>query len=323
MTQPTKSAAEVALSVVVPLYNEEESIGPLYEAIAAVLDAMPQRWEIVFVDDGSTDSTFAKIEQLHRQDARVRCVKFRRNYGQTPAMQAGFDHARGAIVVSMDGDLQNDPADIPRLLAKIDEGYGVVCGWRKDRKDNTVTRTIPSKIANWLISRMTGVAIHDTGCSLKAYRAELIKGTRLYAEMHRFIPAMASMSGTRITEIVVTHHARKFGQSKYGLFRVWQVASDLLVIKMLTGFSRTPATWYGLLSIPFLLATLASGAVTGWLYLQAVPGEDFPIVLPGATFLFAVAFLHFAFLGLLTELIVSASRVHDRQVFDLDTIDGS
>jgi len=321
MTQPAKSAVEVALSVVVPLYNEEESIGPLYEAIAAALDAMPQLSEIVFVDDGSTDSTYARIEQLHRRDARVRCVKFRRNYGQTPAMQAGFDHARGIIVVTMDGDLQNDPADIPRLVAKIDEGYGVVCGWRKDRKDNTVTRTIPSKIANWLISRMTGVAIHDTGCSLKAYRAELIKRTPLYSEMHRFIPAIASMSGTRITEIIVTHHARKFGQSNYGMFRVWQVAWDLLVIKMLTGFLRAPAALYRLLSIPFLLATLASGAVTGWLYLQAVPGEDFPIVLPGATFLFAMAFLHFVFLGLLTELIVSASRVHDRQVLDLETIE--
>jgi glycosyltransferase involved in cell wall biosynthesis len=305
----------------VPLYDEEESIGPLYEVIAAALDAMPQRSEIVFVDDGSSDSTYARIEQLHRRDSRVRCVKFRRNYGQTLAMQAGFDHARGAVVVSMDGDLQNDPADIPRLVAKIDEGYGMVCGWRKDRKDNTVSRTIPSKVANWLISTMTGVAIHDTGCSLKAYRAGLIKGTRLYSEMHRFIPAIASMSGTRITEVVVTHHARKFGQSKYGLFRVWQVASDLLVIKMLTGFSRSPAALYALLSIPFLLATLASGALTGWSYLQAVPGEDFPIVLPGATFLFAIGFLHFVFVGLLTELIVWASRVHDRQLLDLETIE--
>jgi glycosyltransferase involved in cell wall biosynthesis len=321
MIGPAKSPAEVALSVVVPLYDEEESIGPLYEAIAAALDAMSQRSEIVFVDDGSTDSTYARVEQLHRRDARVRCVKFRRNYGQTPAMQAGFDHARGRIVVSMDGDLQNDPADIPRLVAKVEEGYGMVCGWRKNRKDNTISRTIPSKIANWLISRMTGVAIHDTGCSLKAYRADLIKGTRLYSEMHRFIPAIASMSGTRITEIVVAHRAREFGQSKYGIFRVWQVAWDLLVIKMLTGFSRAPAAFYGLLSIPFLLGTLAAGAATSWSYMQAVPGEDFPIVLSGVTFLFAIAFLHFLFVGLLTELIVSASRVHDRQVLDLDTIE--
>jgi glycosyltransferase involved in cell wall biosynthesis len=321
MTQSVNPAAEVALSIVVPLYDEEESIGPLYEAIAAVLDAMPQRSEIIFVDDGSSDSTYARIEQLHRRDARVRCLKFRRNYGQTPAMQAGFDHARGFIVVSMDGDLQNDPADIPRLVAKIDEGYGMVCGWRRDRKDNTVSRTIPSKVANWLIAKMTGVAIHDTGCSLKAYRADLIKSTPLYSEMHRFIPAVASMSGTRITEIVVTHHAREFGRSKYGMFRVWQVASDLLVIKMLTGFLRAPSALYGLISIPFLLATLASGAVASWSYMQAVPGEDFSIVLSGATFLFAIAFLHFVCLGLLTELIVSASRVHDRQLLDLETID--
>lgn len=321
MTQPIESTAEVALSVIVPLYDEQESIGPLYEAIAAVLDAMPQRSEIVFVDDGSTDGTYTRIARLHRSDARVRCVRFRRNYGQTAAMQAGFDLARGTVLVSMDGDLQNDPADIPRLVAKLDEGYGVVCGWRKDRHDNTLSRTIPSKVANWLIARMTGVAIHDSGCSLKAYRAQLIKNTRLYAEMHRFIPAIASLSGTRITEIVVTHHPRRFGQSKYGLSRVWRVAWDLLVVKMLTGFSRAPAALYGVLSIPFLLATLASGVFTGWLYLHAEPGEHFSIVLPGATFLFACAFLHFVFVGLLTEMIVSTSRVHDRQLIDVEIIE--
>jgi glycosyltransferase involved in cell wall biosynthesis len=321
MTRATESAGEVGLSVVVPLYDEDESIGPLYEAIAAVLDTMPQRSEIVFVDDGSTDSTYARIEELHRRDARVRCVKFRRNHGQTAAMQAGFDQARGAVVVSMDGDLQNDPADIPRLVAKLDEGYGIVCGWRKDRQDDTIRRTIPSRIANALISRMTGVAIHDSGCSLKAYRAHLIKGTRLYAEMHRFIPAIASLSGTRITEMVVTHHPRRFGRSKYGLFRVWQVASDLLVLRMITGFSRSPAALYALLSIPFLVAALATGGAAVWSYAHAVPGRPFSIVLPGATFLFTFAFLHFVFLGLLTEMIVSASHVHDEQVFDLETID--
>ncbi len=320
MTHERDAVGEIDLSVVVPLYDEEESIGPLYEATAATLDALPLRSEIVFVDDGSADATWSALEALHRRDHRVRCVRFRRNHGQTAAMQAGFDLARGAVVVSMDGDLQNDPADIPKLLAKLDEGYGVVCGWRKDRQDATFRRTMPSRIANWLIARMTGVSIHDTGCSLKAYRGDLIRSARLYAEMHRFIPAITSIGGARIAEIVVSHHARRFGRSKYGLFRVWQVASDLLVVKMLTGFCRAPAALYALLSLPFLLAALVSGAAVGWAYLHAVPGEEFPIVLPGATFLFAFAFLHFVLLGLLAEMIVSASRVHDRQRIDVESL---
>ena len=216
------------LSVVVPLYNEEDSVKPLYDAITGVLDRLPGTAEIVFVDDGSHDRTFAVAEAIAAGDARLRVVKFRRNYGQTPAMAAGIDLARGRIVVTMDGDLQNDPEDIPGFIDKVREGYDIVVGWRYNRQDKLISRKIPSRIANWLIGRVTGVPIKDNGCSLKAFRADIIKHVPLYSEMHRFIPAMASIAAPRIAEVKVRHHARKFGQSKYGLSRVYKVLLDLL-----------------------------------------------------------------------------------------------
>ena len=308
------------VSVVVPMYNEEESVRPLYERLRPVMDTGPWAFEVVFVDDGSSDRTFDEIRSLHEADPRIRCVRFRRNYGQTPAMKAGFDHARGQIVVSMDGDLQNDPADIPRFLEKIDEGYGVVCGWRKDRKDKAITRKLPSKIANRMIRSMTGVSIHDTGCSLKAYRADVIQSAPLYAEMHRFIPAVTAMSGARVAEIVVTHHARKFGQSKYGLGRIWRVLSDLLVIKTLTGFSKRPSLWFGLLSLPFLLMTVAGLAASVMVYAKTLPIEPMPLVYPGATLLFAYAFMSMLTLGLLTELVVATGRFHESEVLVTEVV---
>ena len=250
------------LSVVVPLYNEEESLRPLYRAITNAVAPLGISYEIVFVDDGSRDATVQVADEIARSDARVCLVKFRRNYGQTPAMAAGIAQASGEVIVTMDGDLQNDPADIGALLRKIDEGYDIVVGWRFDRQDKLVSRKIPSRIANALIAKVTGVPIKDNGCSLKAYRASLIKKIPLYSEMHRFIPAMASIAGPKIAEIKVQHHARQFGQSKYGLSRIYKVLLDLMVIKTVASFTARPMVWFGMLSIPMLLAAAIAFAFT-------------------------------------------------------------
>jgi glycosyltransferase involved in cell wall biosynthesis len=250
------------LSIVVPLYNEEESLRPLYAAITHAVAPLGISFEIVFVDDGSRDATVRIADEIARSDPRVCLVKFRRNYGQTPAMAAGIAQASGDVIVTMDGDLQNDPADIGALLRKIDEGYDIVVGWRFDRQDKLVSRKIPSRIANKLIAKVTGVPIKDNGCSLKAYRASLIKKIPLYSEMHRFIPAMASIAGPKIAEIKVQHHARQFGQSKYGLSRIYKVLLDLMVIKTVASFTARPMLWFGMLSVPMLLAATVAFATT-------------------------------------------------------------
>lgn len=228
------------LSVIVPLYNEEDCVTPLYEAIVKAVDTTGLEYEMLFVDDGSKDNTVPVASKLAAKDKRLRVVKFRRNYGQTPAMAAGIDNARGKILVTMDGDLQNDPDDIPELIAKINEGYDIVVGWRHNRKDKLISRKIPSIIANRLIGKITGVPIKDNGCSLKAYKADVIKNIPLYSEMHRFIPAMSSLAGTKIAEVKVKHHARVFGESKYGLSRVYKVLVDLLTIKTILSFFSQP-----------------------------------------------------------------------------------
>ncbi len=220
------------LSIVVPVYNEEDNVRPLYEKIQAVCETIGDAYEILFVDDGSEDETFNVLSELCKQEPRLVIIRFEKNAGQTAAMAAGFEFARGERIVSMDGDLQNDPIDMPRLLEKLDEGYDLVCGWRKDRQDKFLTRRVPSIIANWIISKVTGVAIHDNGCSLKAYRASVIKQVPLYGEMHRFIPAMSTVVGARIAEIVVSHHPRRFGKSKYGLGRIWRVMLDIIAFKL-------------------------------------------------------------------------------------------
>jgi glycosyltransferase involved in cell wall biosynthesis len=248
------------VSVVVPFFNEEESIQPMYAAIVGALAPLNISFEMVFVDDGSKDATAQIATELAQRDSRVRLVRFRRNYGQTPAMAAGIEYARGEVIVTMDGDLQNDPADIKLLLDKMDEGFDIVVGWRHNRQDKLISRKIPSMIANHLIGKVTGIPIKDNGCSLKAYRALLIKEIPLYSEMHRFIPAMASIAGPRIAEIKVRHHARQFGKSKYGLSRVYKVLLDLMVIKTVTSFTARPLLWFALLSIPLLIAgTLTLG----------------------------------------------------------------
>ncbi|HRX72890.1 MAG: glycosyltransferase family 2 protein [Geminicoccaceae bacterium] len=290
------------LSIIVPLYNEEESIGPMYEAIQAAVQDLPGSVEIVFVDDGSRDRTFALAGALPRHSGNVhlRLVKFRRNFGQTAAMAAGIEHARGRILITMDGDLQNDPADIPLFLAKIDEGYDLVVGWRHDRQDHW-SRVLPSKVANWLIGKATGVPIKDNGCSLKAYRAELIKEIPLYAEMHRFIPAMSSLAGARIAEIKVRHHARRFGQSKYGFSRIYKVFLDLLAISTILGFHRQPMLAFaGLAAIATGLGFVSLGSAIVY---GMTPHDQPGIVFSGLAVLFGALAIFLMVLGLLSQLI--------------------
>lgn len=253
--------SEVDLSVVVPLFNEEDSVELLHERIVDALRDTDLVFEILFVDDGSEDQTLRRAASISKLDPRLRIVEFRANYGQTPAMAAGIDLAAGRFIATMDGDLQNDPADIPAMIAEFDENTDLVVGWRRNRQDKLITRKIPSWIANWLIGKVTGVPIRDNGCSLKLYRASVIKRVPLYAEMHRFIPAMASITGARVKERSVTHHARQFGSSKYGLSRIYKVLLDLLSIKTIIGFAERPMIWFGLLSVPcFAISALATYA---------------------------------------------------------------
>jgi glycosyltransferase involved in cell wall biosynthesis len=256
-TRPRVSNRQsIDLSVIAPLYNEEESVIPLYDSIVNALATLGLGYEIIFVDDGSADTTYAKARSLAERDPHLKVIKFRKNYGQTPAMAAGIDHAAGGVLITMDGDLQNDPGDIPHFLEKIEEGYDIVVGWRFNRQDKLITRKIPSRIANWLIGKVTGVPIKDNGCSLKAFRAEVIQNVPLYSEMHRFIPAMTSLAGARIAEIKVRHHARQFGASKYGLSRIYKVLLDMLTIKSIVSFASRPLLWFAILAIPAALLSM-------------------------------------------------------------------
>ncbi len=239
------------ISVVVPVYNEKENVRLLYEKIKDVMVKNNYEHEIIFVDDGSTDGTFDVLKEIAEKDKKFKVIRFRRNFGQTAAMAAGFDYAHGDIIVSMDGDLQNDPEDIPRLLEKIEEGYDVVSGWRKDRQDEP-KRVFLSRVANKLISKITKVELHDYGCSLKAYRADIAKNLHMYGEMHRFIPALANIYGATITEIPVRHHPRKFGKSKYNLSRTFRVIVDLIVVYFMQKFMTRPMHFFGI--IGFFLA---------------------------------------------------------------------
>lgn len=251
--------SQLDLSIVVPIYNEAESIPALIEAIAkAVRDTMLD-YEIIGVDDGSRDGSTQILSDLARQRSDLKAVILRRNYGQTPAMAAGFECAAGKVIVTLDGDLQNDPADIPLLLAKLNEGYDLVSGWRQHRQDRALTRLLPSKIANWLIGKVTGVKIHDYGCSLKAYRGELIADLNLYGELHRFLPALAYIEGARITEIPVRHYPRRFGQSKYGLGRTIRVVMDLLTVFFMKRFLTRPMHVFGLWGLISLAIGIAMG----------------------------------------------------------------
>lgn len=293
----------IELSVVVPVYNEYDSLPALVEAIAGVLNPLGQPYEIIGVDDGSTDGSSDRLRELSPQYPQLRAVILRRNYGQTAAMAAGFDHARGQIVITMDGDLQNDPADIPRLLERLNDGYDLVSGWRKERQDNTLTRLIPSKIANWLIANVTGVALHDYGCSLKAYRAEVIRDLNLYGELHRFLPALAFIEGARITEMPVNHHPRRFGTSKYGLGRTLRVVMDMLTVYFMKKFLTRPMHVFGSLG----LFSMAAGVALGiYLTLVKILADqdigDRPLLVLAVVLLLAGIQL-FSF-GLLAELLM-------------------
>ena len=261
-----------------------------------------ESYEIVFVDDGSDDGTFEILKSITESSDRLRLVKLRGNFGQTIALRAGVKEAKGEIIVTMDGDLQNDPRDIPALVARIEDGADIVSGWRRDRKDRLIVRKVPSKIANWIIRRITAVPIHDTGCALKAYRAELIQKLPLYSDMHRFLPAVSGMATSRFDEMVVRHHPRTRGQSKYGLSRVGKVVLDIMTVKMLISFSKRPLLWFGLWSlIPFLLSAIAGC----YCLFMVAAGDDRPLVVPAtSTLLFAVLGIHLLFAGIFAELIV-------------------
>jgi glycosyltransferase involved in cell wall biosynthesis len=291
------------VSVFLPVYNEEPNLLPLHGKLDASLRALGRSAEIVYVDDGSTDGSLRVLKELANVDRRVRVVALRRNYGQTAAMAAGIDAARGKVLIPMDADLQNDPADILRLLQKLDEGYDVVSGWRKDRKDKLLTRKIPSMIANKLISWIGGVPLHDYGCSLKAYRRESLQDVRLYGEMHRFIPIYASWAGARVSEIPVEHHPRTMGKSKYGLSRTLKVVFDLMTIKFMASYQTKPIYVFGSFGMLTFVISLLAGLYA--VFLKLFHRADFvqtplPIL---AIVMFAVG-IQFLLMGLLAEMLV-------------------
>jgi glycosyltransferase involved in cell wall biosynthesis len=291
------------LSVVVPLYNEEENVESLLLELLQVLDGLPLSSEVILVDDGSTDQTAMLARQWCQHDPRVHLIEFRRNFGQTAAISAGFDHARGRVVTLMDGDLQNDPNDIPRLLAKLDEGYDVVSGWRRRRQDGLLLRRLPSKVANQLISWVTGTNLHDYGCTLKAYRSDVVHHLRLYGELHRFIPALSQMVGARVVELPVNHRARVHGQSKYGISRTVKVLLDLLTVKFLISYFCRPMRLFG--AFGFVSMALGGGSLIWLLAEKALLGRgiaDRPLLSLGVL-LFMVG-VQFFTLGILAELIL-------------------
>jgi glycosyltransferase involved in cell wall biosynthesis len=288
------------ISIVIPVYNEEESILPLYQSLCRACEPLGKPYELIFIDDGSRDKTFDVLKRINKADCRVNVIRFRKNFGQTAAMAAGFEYASGEVIVSMDGDLQNDPLDIATLLSKIGEGFDVVCGWRKNRQDKLWTRRLPSRVANWIIGLVTGVKIHDNGCSLKAYRASVIKSVALYGEMHRFIPAMSTLAGAKITEIVVNHHPRRFGQSKYGIGRVWRVALDIITVKLITGSASRPALWFGLPSFPVFGLGFLALVIAAAMYSEPQPSEW--LVMSTVALLFFLLGVHLLSMGIIGEL---------------------
>ncbi len=292
------------ISVIIPVYNEQDFLENIYTQVVEALEGK-YSFEIVFVNDGSTDESGVILAGIHSRDVRVRVINFRRNFGQTAAMSAGFDYARGYIIVPVDADGQNDPTDIPAMVDKVNQGYDIVSGWRKNRKDKTVTRKIPSMIANWLIARMTGVYLHDYGCSLKAYRKEIVEKINLYGEMHRFIPAIASWSGAKITEMEVNHHPRTTGKAKYGLERTIKVILDLMTVKFLGSYATKPIYIFGGLGILSGLLSIVSGLLV--LYMKFVSAQHLPMNRNPLLLLSAILIVttvQLILMGLLAEMIV-------------------
>jgi glycosyltransferase involved in cell wall biosynthesis len=292
------------LSVVTPVFDEQDNLRPLYQQLTQIL-AGKYNYELMFVDDGSTDNSFAILSELQKTDPKVRVIRFRKNFGQTAALSAGFTHARGNIIVAIDADLQNDPADIPKMIAKLNEGFDVVSGWRKKRHDKALTRLLPSRIANWLISTITGVKLHDYGCTLKIYRKEVLAETKLYGEMHRFIPALASWSGAKIAEVIVNHRPRTSGAAKYGLARTWKVMLDLVTVKFLGSFSTKPIYIFGGLGLASALCAIIFGFIV--IYQKFISQQHLamnrnPLLV--LTALMITATIQFILMGLLAELLV-------------------
>ena len=316
-----ESTETLDLSVIVPVYNEQDNLVSLHGEIVKAVDGKFS-FEVIFIDDGSSDNSFQILKELQAKDSRVRVILFRRNFGQTAAMSAGFDHARGQVIVPLDGDRQNDPADIPKLIDKLDEGFDVVSGWRKDRKDKTLTRKFPSKVANWIIGKMTGVKLHDYGCSLKAYRSDVLKSIRLYGEMHRFIPALASWSGAKITEMPVNHRPRTAGVAKYGLERIIKVVLDLMTVKFLGSYATKPIYIFGGLGILSGIGSTISGLVV--LYLKFISPQHLSMNRNPLLILSAILFMatiQFILMGLLAEMIVRTyHESQDRPIYAIREI---
>ncbi len=298
------------LSVVIPIHNEAPSIVELHRELTDTLEAWGRPYEIILVDDGSTDDSFRIMAELQAHDSRLRVIRLRRNFGQTAAFAAGFDHARGRLIVTSDGDLQNDPRDIPTMIDMLERGYDIVCGWRKERKDALISRRLPSTIANGLISFVTRVHLHDYGCSLKVFRAEVVKPMRLYGEMHRFLPAIASDQGVTIAEVAVNHRPRRHGRSKYGISRTVRVVLDLLTVKFLLSYSTRPLQIFGLIGAAM---GLLGAAISGWLAFLRLTGQEAignrPLLLLGILLVFTGVQL--VTLGLLAEL--QARTYHESQ----------
>src|ERR671910_956313 len=309
----SQSAGTTDLSVVAPLYNESQNVRPLVDWILQALESFQGSFEVILVDDGSRDDTWAQVRAT-AADPRVHGLLLGRNVGQTAAMMAGFDHARGKVVVSLDGDLQNDPRDIPALLAKLEEGYDLVCGWRQQRQDTFLLRKVPSWVANRIIRRLTGVQITDNGCSLKAYRRDLLDRISLYAEQHRFIPALSASVGARITEMPVRHHARRFGESKYGISRTAKVLVDLLTLKMITSFRSRPLVGFALAAMPALGLALVFGGL--WLFslTHFGPNKASALVFPGVGLLSVGVALYLFMLGLVAEVALNSERAEANDI---------
>lgn len=308
---------KIFCSVVVPVMNEEENVPLLHQAISEAMQTWGRSYEIVIVDDGSTDRTFPLLQEMARRDPNLRVVKFRRNFGQSAAMGAGFELARGEVIVTMDGDLQNDPQDIPMVVAELEKGYDVVSGWRKNRKDKLIIRKVPSKIANRLIRKTTQVTLHDTGCSLKAYSRDVVNKISLYGELHRFIPALARVEGARIGEVVVNHHERKFGQSKYNLTRTFRVIMDLTTLNLLLKYLTKPLHFFGALTLLFNalgLGTLLYAAVN---LLQNRLATEELNVLMSLGFLLITAGINFLLFGLIANMVVKTGKKRDERLHEV------
>jgi glycosyltransferase involved in cell wall biosynthesis len=292
------------ISIVIPIHNEEPAILPLYDRLTTVMEAVNKQYEIIFVDDASTDRSFELLANLVETDGRLKVIRLRRNFGQTAALSAGFDEAQGSVIISLDGDLQHEPEDIPALLAKLDEGYDIASGWRKDRLDNAVTRKIPSRIANWLMSKASGIDLRDFGTTFKAYRAEVLKDVNLYGELHRFIPALASFYGARVAEVPIRNSPRLSGGSHYGLGRTFRVLFDIITIRFLLQYMTRPMHFFGFLG---LLAVTIGGSILGYLLIYKLMGNELvlqhgPLLIAGAL-LFITGLMMFS-TGLLGEVLM-------------------